>query len=124
MEGATFLRDQPPYPAILLDDVVRADPRFRVAQPIDGFEGALHTGVVQHQHVDRADVWGGAAAAVVWRETLANFRKGHAGRRDYPKKLPRLPPAAGKLAEFCDIIARFDAVADVPWRYRHGGESG
>src|SRR5438067_6685178 len=124
MEGAALLRDEPPDRAVFLDDVMRADPRFGVAQPIDRFGGALHAGVVQHQHVDRADVWGVAAAAVVWRETFANFRKGHAGRRDDPKKLPILPPAAGKLAEFCDIVARFDAVADAPWKYRHGGESG
>src|SRR5712671_3400686 len=85
MEGAALLRDEPPDRAVFLDDVMRADPGFGIAQPIDRFRGALHAGVVQHQHVDGADVGRFAAAAVVRRKTLANFREGHAGWRRYPK---------------------------------------
>src|SRR5438067_12137415 len=44
MEGAALLRDEPPDRAVFLDDVMRADPRFGIAQPIDRLGGARHAG--------------------------------------------------------------------------------
>src|SRR5262245_29279799 len=58
---------------------MRADLRFRIAEPVERRFGALHAGVMQHQHVDPGDVGSLAAAVVVWRRSLANRQTGHAG---------------------------------------------
>src|SRR6476469_5897088 len=95
MEGALLLRNEAPHRAVLLDYIMRADLCFGIAQPIDCFGGALHAGVVQNQHVDRADVRRFAAAAVVRRKALAYIRERHAAG-GWSKKWPRLAPAAVK----------------------------
>ena len=58
--GAAILRHQAEDAAVLLDHVVRADLRRRVAHPRQRRVAGLHAGVVQHQHVD-----GRVAARVV-----------------------------------------------------------
>ena len=58
--GAAVLRHQAEDAAVLLDHVMRADFRRRVAHPRQRRVAGRHAGVVQHQHVD-----GRAAARVV-----------------------------------------------------------
>ena len=71
MKGAAFLGHQPPDRAVLLDEIMRADLGLRVAQPVERGFGALHAGIMQHQHVDRAHIGRLAAAAVIGRCPLA-----------------------------------------------------
>jgi hypothetical protein len=78
MEGAPLFRDQAPESAVFLDDVMCADPRLGIAQALDGGFGALHTGVMQHQHIDRTDIGRLAAAGVVGREPFPDLQAGHA----------------------------------------------
>jgi uncharacterized protein (DUF2236 family) len=81
MEGALLLRNETPDRAVLLDDVVRADLCLGVAQAIDCLSRALHPGVVQNQHVDRADVRRFPAAAMVRRKALAYIGEGHTAEK-------------------------------------------
>src|SRR5438045_3546055 len=99
MEGALLLRNEAPHRAVLLDHVVRADLCLRVAYPIDCFDGALHAGVVQNQHVDRADVRRFAAGAIVGRKALAYIGEGHATEK-MSKKATGDSAAAGGTSKF------------------------
>src|ERR1051326_6793508 len=71
MEGALLLRNETPDRPVLLDNVVRADLCLGVAWPSPALTRALHPGVVQNQHVDRANVRRFPATAVVRRKALA-----------------------------------------------------
>src|SRR5205807_535264 len=97
MKGAPRFGDEPPQRAVFLDEVMGADPGCRVAQPIERRGGALHPGVVQHQHVDRPHIGGLAAAVVVWRQPLADIESPHPGGAPGMRPAPTLPadPRAG-----------------------------
>src|SRR5690349_20815249 len=99
MKGAALFWDEAPDRTILLDDIMRTDLRLGVAQPIDGLGRAPHTGVMQDEHIDRADVGRFAAATMIWREALANLRKCHA-RDVISKKVTAILASGGETANF------------------------
>src|ERR1044071_3615467 len=70
VKRAALLGYQPPDRAVLLDEIMRADLGFRVAQPVERGGGIRHAGIMQYQHVDRPHVGRLAAAAVIGRGTL------------------------------------------------------
>src|SRR4029077_10327041 len=68
------LWNEPPDNAVLLDDIMSANPRRRIAEPVECGRGGRHPGVMQHQHVDPRR---GAAAVLVRRSPVAIAGKDH-----------------------------------------------